>query len=63
MQKAYHCDDCGHEVILEEGKPVPDCCGEPMKEIPLEACREAGPEASRPGTAEEPCEDFTGSQK
>lgn len=63
MKKAYRCKDCGNEVVQDEGKKAPDCCGETMKEIPLEACRDAGPEAARPGASEEPCEDFTGHQK
>lgn len=63
MNKAYRCEDCGHEIIQDEHEPVPQCCGEKMKEIPLEACRDAGPEAARPGVEDEPCEDFTGKQK
>jgi len=62
MKKAYHCDDCGHEIIQDEQDPVPECCGEKMKEIPLDSCREAGPEATRPGVEDEPCEDYTGKQ-
>jgi hypothetical protein len=61
MKKAYRCEDCGNEVVQDEAKKTPDCCGEKMKEIPLEACRDAGPEDSH--TGEEPCEDFTGNQK
>ncbi|MFQ3547710.1 MAG: hypothetical protein SNJ56_05175 [Termitinemataceae bacterium] len=62
MKKAYRCKDCGHETVVDAKAPTPECCGEPMNEIPLESCREAGPEATRPGDDEEPCEDFTGKQ-
>jgi len=60
MKKAYRCEDCGKEVKQDEKKKAPDCCGETMKEISLEACRDAGPESS--GSGDEPCEDFTGKQ-
>lgn len=62
MKKAYRCKDCGNEVVQDGSKARPDCCGEKMAEIPLEACREAGPEAARLSDADEPCEDFTGRQ-
>ena len=61
MKKAYQCKDCGNEVTQDAAKKTPDCCGEPMKEIALEACRDAGQEGS--GTGSEPCEDFTGKQR
>ncbi|MFA6506585.1 MAG: hypothetical protein WCT14_10825 [Treponemataceae bacterium] len=61
MKKAYKCKDCDKEVIQDEKKNAPDCCGKPMKEIALEACRDAGPENSNTGS--EPCEDFTGKQR
>ena len=60
MKKAYRCKDCGKEVVQDDSKKDPDCCGGKMKEIPLEACRDAGPESS--GAGGEPCEDFTGKQ-
>jgi hypothetical protein len=63
MKKAYRCKDCGKETIKDNPKKAPDCCGEKMEEIALEACRDAGPEASRADGMDEPCEDFTGKQK
>jgi hypothetical protein len=60
MNKAYKCQDCGNEIVQDGSKKAPDCCGDTMKEIPLEACRDAGPESNPSG---EPCEDFTGNQK
>lgn len=61
MKKAYRCKDCGKEVTQDSAKKAPDCCGDKMQEIALEACRDAGPEDSH--TGEEPCEDFTGKQR
>ncbi len=63
MQQRYECENCGHQVTIEASAPVPDCCGQPMKALPLEACREAGPEAARPTKPEEPCEDFRGNHQ
>ncbi|MCX7655510.1 MAG: hypothetical protein N2Z76_03180 [Treponemataceae bacterium] len=60
MQRLYECEQCGNRVTIEELGTPPDCCGKPMQEMPLEACREAGPEATRPTNAEEPCQDFRG---
>ena len=39
---------------------APDCCGDAMKEVPLESCMDPGPEATG---GDEPCEDFPGKQK
>lgn len=60
MNKAYKCKECGKEVVQDQSKSNPDCCGGKMTEIALEACREAGPESS--GSGIEPCEEFTGKQ-
>ncbi|GAB1482563.1 hypothetical protein MASR2M78_13790 [Treponema sp.] len=62
MNKAYQCKECGKELVQDSTKKAPDCCGETMKEISLESCRDAGPEAARFSDANEPCEDFTGNQ-
>ena len=40
-KKAYRCPGCGEEVIIADSSHVPDCCGEPMKQIPLEDCTKA----------------------
>ncbi|HCM28841.1 MAG: hypothetical protein A2Z99_18775 [Treponema sp. GWB1_62_6] len=60
MKKAYRCEDCGSEVIQDSSMKAPDCCGDAMKEVPLESCMDPGPEATG---GDEPCEDFTGKQK
>lgn len=59
-QKAYQCEDCGKEEVLEFGSAVPHCddCGKPMKEIPLDECTHPfNPESSRPDDVEEACDD------
>lgn len=38
---AYNCPGCGEEVIVDDGGQIPECCGEPMKQIPLEDCTKA----------------------
>ena len=55
---AYRCDQCNGEVLLKEGTPPPDCCGQPMKNIPLDQCTlSATAEHSRWGVDDEPCDD------
>lgn len=61
MEKMYECTICGSKKQVSDDSH-PECCGKPMQEIIDQACRDAGPEAARPMKAEEPCEDFTGSQ-
>jgi len=39
--KAYRCSDCGDEVVIADSNENPDCCGQQMKEIPLEECTKA----------------------
>jgi hypothetical protein len=63
MNKAYRCEDCGSEIVQDAAKAAPDCCGETMLEIPLEACMEPGPESTHRLGGDEPCEDFTGRQR
>lgn len=63
MNKTYECKKCGKEVVQDSVMKAPDCCGATMNEIPLEACRHAGPEAARFSDADKPCEDYTGNQK
>lgn len=63
MSKKMKCQNCGREITLgikEEELDSPECCGQPMIEVQVGSCRNAGPEASRPMVAEEPCNDFTG---
>jgi hypothetical protein len=58
-KQAYECVDCGKQVVREKAGSAPDCCGKPMKEIPLESCTKAGtPEQARNNDADEACDDF-----
>lgn len=63
MNKKFKCQKCGREVTLGIQDENLECCGEPMVEVKVASCRNAGPEASRPMVAEEPCDDFTGNQE
>ncbi len=63
MKTTYRCEDCGKEVVQDSALPAPDCCGDTMAQLPMEACMEPGPEATHRLGGDEPCEDFTGRQK
>ena len=57
MKVAYRCKKCGNELILTDGN-IPECCGETMKEIPLDVCTQpAHAEHARPMRDDEPCDD------
>jgi len=57
MKVAYRCKRCGNEIIITDGT-IPECCGKPMKEIPLDVCiQPAHAEHARPMDREEPCND------
>jgi len=44
-------------LILTDGN-IPECCGETMKEIPLDVCTQpAHAEHARPMRDDEPCDD------
>ena len=60
MKKKYKCEKCGK--IITTGKvSVPNCCGKPMKEFPLEPCLQpAHAEHTRPMEDEDACDDFRG---
>lgn len=55
--KAYKCKECGRTVKIS-GNKTPECCGEPMKQLPLNVCLQPDhAEHSRPMEDEEPCDD------
>jgi hypothetical protein len=57
MKVAYRCKSCGNEIIISDGS-IPDCCGKPMKQIPMDACTQpAHAEHARPMRSDEPCDD------
>jgi hypothetical protein len=56
-KKTYECENCGKRV-KKSNKQEPECCGKPMKQLPLDVCLHAsGAEDSRPMENEEPCDD------
>lgn len=57
MSKKYKCESCG-KTIKSNKVSVPECCGKPMKQLPLNICiQPAHAEHSRPMENEEPCDD------
>ena len=58
QKKAYQCDDCKKEQIIEDGETAPQCCGIPMQEIPLETCtKHYDPEGARFQDNDDACDD------
>jgi hypothetical protein len=57
MAKKYKCEKCEKTVESKEGSN-PECCGKPMKQLPLDFCiQPAHPEHARPMDNEEPCDE------
>ena len=55
----YECIHCKRIAPLNEDGTVPTCCGEKMKQMPLDICLQpAHAEHARPMEYEEPCDDF-----
>ena len=55
MNKKYKCEICGRTV---SDNKVPECCGEPMKQLPLDICvQPAHAEHARPMDSEDACDD------
>ena len=57
IKKEYKCEQCGN-TIKTTADHVPECCGKPMKQIPLDVCTQPH-EAEYSGPFEEdgPCDD------
>ncbi|MBS3801481.1 MAG: hypothetical protein KGY65_01895 [Candidatus Thermoplasmatota archaeon] len=57
----YQCKECGRTEIVTDGS-VPECCGKPMKEAPLEVCMKppADAESARMTDDDEACDDSRG---
>ena len=54
----YRCEDCDKIVKVSDGE-VPECCGKPMKQLPLDICLQpAHAEHARPMDDEDACDDF-----
>ncbi|MEF8880008.1 MAG: hypothetical protein V5A64_06435 [Candidatus Thermoplasmatota archaeon] len=60
MTKKYKCREC-EKIIKGEYEEPPECCDEPMEEVPLDVCTQpAQPEHARPMRDDEPCDDGRG---
>ena len=58
MADKYECKSCKRTATVKDGKPTPECCGKPMKQLPLDFCiQPAHAENARPMETEEPCGD------
>jgi DNA-directed RNA polymerase subunit RPC12/RpoP len=56
-KKTYKCENCGKEIEVSD-ETNPDCCGKPMKELPLDICTQpAHAEHARTMERNEPCDD------
>ena len=57
-KQAYACENCKGQVMVAAGAKVPDCCGRPMKSIPMDQCTlSSTAEHSRLDETDEPCDD------
>jgi hypothetical protein len=55
----YKCLTCKSTKGAEDKDNTPECCGRPMKKMPLEICLQpAHAEHARPMERDEPCDDF-----
>ena len=56
-EKKYSCKECGNTIITSDSA-IPDCCGKPMEQIPMDVCTHAfSDEIARPFNEDEPCDD------
>jgi hypothetical protein len=56
-QREYECESCGKKQKSSD-ETHPDCCGKPMKQIPLDTCTQPHEaEYSGPFEEDEPCDD------
>lgn len=57
----FKCPDCKGEARTWAGEDVPECCGKPMEQLPLEKCTSTDTaEHARTGDEDEPCDDNRG---
>jgi hypothetical protein len=58
-EKTYECKECRKKIKTSEEKP--QCCGKPMKQLPLDLCvQPEDAEHARPMESEQPCDDSRG---
>jgi hypothetical protein len=58
----YKCEECGRTEIVTAGESIPECCGKPMEEVPLDVCMKppADAESARMTDDDEACDDSRG---
>jgi hypothetical protein len=57
-EKAYECEICKGQAVSPNAGPIPECCGQPMRHIPLDQCTlSTTAEHSRFDQEDEPCDD------
>lgn len=55
-KQTYECETCGKKIHSSEDK-VHECCGKPMKQLPLDQCRQPHTaEYAGPFEEDEPCD-------
>jgi hypothetical protein len=56
-EKKYECEICGNKKKTSDGSAL-ECCGKPMKQIPLDVCTQPhDAEYAGPFSENEPCDD------
>lgn len=54
----FECEKCG-KTITVTSEVIPECCGKPMRQLPLEICvQPAHAEHARSMEEEDACDDF-----
>ncbi len=57
-KKGYQCAACKKTMVVRDDS-VPNCCGLPMRQIPLDICiQPSHAEHARPMDDEDACDDF-----
>jgi hypothetical protein len=57
-KKAFRCKHCEDEKVVDADTITPECCGEPMMQVPLESCSKPfNSESARPFEDEDACDD------
>jgi len=59
-EKGFKCEICDKTTIVSD-EEVPLCCGQEMKQVPLDICtKPSDPEHARPMEDEDACDEFRG---
>lgn len=60
-EKGYQCGECEQTQVVRDDS-VPECCGKPMLEVPLDFCSKppSDPESARFDDSDDACDDSRG---